>query len=169
MVEPRTDIEPQQPKSRKLLILFSAAMALVAAGGGFAGWRYFKHAKGGADAARAVEAKAEPSGKPEMKSTLNLEPFLVNLADADNPRFLKVTFRLGLAEAKMGEELAGDPVALAITRDTIISLLSSKMADQVLTAQGKLQLREEVRTRVNAALPKGKIGEVYIVDFVVQM
>ncbi len=168
MVESKTDTEPQKPKSRKLLMVVGAAVVL-ASGGGYASWRYFKHSRGGPAAATGAAAKPESSGKLEMKSTLNLDPFLVNLADPDNPRFLKVTFRLGLAEAKLGEELAGDPVVLAATRDTIISLLSSKTADQVMTAEGKNRLREEVRTRVNAVLPKGKIGEVYIVDFVVQM
>jgi flagellar FliL protein len=167
MAEIASDTEAKKPRSKKLLFIILPALLLSLGGGGFFAMRYFKGAKP-AEAAKPPEPAREP-GKHEMKSTLNLDPFLVNLADAENPRFLKVTFRLGLSDAKLGEELSGDAVALAATRDTIISLLSSKTADQILTAEGKNRLREEVKTKVNAVLPKGKVGEVYIVDFVVQM
>jgi flagellar basal body-associated protein FliL len=54
-------------------------------------------------------------------------------------------------------------------RDSIISLLSSKTAGQILTPEGKDKLREEIRLRVGAISPGIKILEVYIVDFVVQL
>ncbi len=169
MAENASSPESQQkPKSRKFLFIIIAAVVLLMAGAGFFALRHFKGAKPVADAHAAVPSE-ETGGRHGMKSTLSLEPFLVNLADTENPRFLKVTFRLGLSEAKLGEELAADPVALAAARDTIISLLSTKTADQILTSEGKDHLRDEVRTKVNAVLPKGKVGEVYIVDFVVQM
>jgi flagellar protein FliL len=167
MAENTSDTEAKKPKSRKVLFIILPVLLLSLGSGGFFAMRYFKRAKT-VEAAKPPEPARE-SGKNEMKSTLNLDPFLVNLADLENPRFLKVTFRLGLSDAKLGEELSGDAVALAATRDTIISLLSSKTAEQILTAEGKNRLREEVKTKVNAVLPKGKVGEVYIVDFVVQM
>jgi flagellar FliL protein len=119
------------------------------------------------DKAPAAGAAGEKSRKLAVKSTLNLDAFLVNLADKEDPRFVKAQFQLGMAEES--EELAKNPVILAATRDTIISLLSSKTSDQILTPQGKDKLREEIRTRVNAILPKGKVSEVFIVDFVVQL
>jgi len=98
---------------------------------------------------------------------LSLEPFLVNLADADEPRFVKTTFQLGLAE-ELKEENKSSPSVPAM-RDSIITLLSSKTAEQILTSQGKDKLREEIRARINAISPKMKVLEVYIVDFVVQL
>jgi flagellar protein FliL len=166
------ETEPKKPKSKMLLFIIAPVVLLLLGGGGFFAYRYFKAPKPAEDAAKKEEHAKEAEGKAgkhEMKSTLNLEPFLVNLADTENPRFLKVTFRLGLDDAKLGEELSGDAVALAAARDSIISLLSSKTAEQILSAEGKNQLREEVKTKVNSVLPKGKVGEVYIVDFVVQM
>jgi flagellar FliL protein len=100
---------------------------------------------------------------------INLDAFLVNLADTDSTRFVKVTFRLGLDEASLGEELAGDQIVLSATRDKIISLLSTKTAEELLTLEGKDKLRNEIRERVNPILPKGKIVEVFIMDFVIQM
>jgi flagellar basal body-associated protein FliL len=80
---------------------------------------------------------------------------------------VKTTFQLGLAEVP--KEEGKDPVTIAAIRDSIISLLSSKKAEQVLTPEGKETLRQEIRSRVNALSPKTKVLEVYIVDFVVQL
>jgi len=100
---------------------------------------------------------------------MNLEAFLVNLADMESTRFLKVTFRLGLDNAKSGEEYTSDPVILAATRDKIITLLSTKTAEELLTREGKARLRNEIREQVNSVLPEGKVVEVFIMDFVVQL
>ena len=103
----------------------------------------------------------------QVKDTLALEPFLVNLADQDDVHFVKTTFQLGLGE-KAGEETK-NPVVVAAIRDSIISLLSSMRAEQILSPQGKEALRKEIRTRVNQESPKLKVIEVFIVDFVVQL
>jgi flagellar FliL protein len=157
---------PKKPKPKLIWILAGLFILLLLGGGGFWGFRYYKGSK---PAAAGQGAQQEKAKKSEMKATLHLEPFLVNLADKDTVRFVKVTFQLGLADATLGEELSKEPVVLAATRDTIISLLSSKTAEEILTPAGKEKLREEVRNRVNAVLPRGKVGEVYITDFVVQL
>jgi flagellar protein FliL len=108
--------------------------------------------------------------KPErvsVKAILALDPFLVNLADPHETRFVKTTFQLGLEKEWKGE--AKNSAATAAMRDSIISLLSSKTSDQILTAQGKDQLRDEIRARMNALSPDLKVIEVYIVDIVVQL
>jgi len=106
-------------------------------------------------------------GQGRVKATLALEPFLVNLADTDEVRFVKTSFQLGFA--KEPDEDAINSVAIAAIRDSIISLLSSKKAEQILTPEGKAALRQEIRSRVNALSPGAKVLEVYIVDFVVQL
>lgn len=155
--------EPEtKKKSKKGLLLIGAAVLLVA-GGGFAAVHYLSPSNG-----KAVQSEST-SPTVRIKSMMNLDSFLVNLADAESTRFVKVTFRLGLDEPKLGEEYAGDPVILAATRDKILSLLSIKTADDLLTPEGKDRLRNEIREKVNPILPKGKIVNVFIVDFVVQL
>src|SRR5512140_3260028 len=107
MAENASSPESQKPKSRKFLFIIIAAVVLLMAGGGFFALRHFKGAKPVADAQAAVPSE-ETGGRHGMKSALNLEPFLVNVADTESPRFLKVTFRLGLSEPKLGEELSAD-------------------------------------------------------------
>ncbi|MBM3791427.1 MAG: hypothetical protein FJW35_13925 [Acidobacteria bacterium] len=104
-----------------------------------------------------------------VQSTMNLDPFLVNLADEDSTRFVKLTIRLGLDQAGLGERYGENPVITAATRDKIISILTTKTAEQILTPQGKDTLRSEIRDIVTPLLPKGKVVEVYIMDFVVQL
>jgi flagellar protein FliL len=160
IVENKTEAEPQKKKGKVMIIVMIAAVAVLGALG-FFGYRYYmgKGNKG------AAEKAGQSLKKEEVKDTLALEPFLVNLADKEESRFVKTTFQLGLAE-KMKEESKSSIPAM---RDSIITLLSSKTADQILTSQGKDKLREEIRTRVNAITPKIRVLEVYIVDFVVQL
>jgi flagellar FliL protein len=153
-------VEPAAGGKAKRPILWLVIGLVALAGGGaatFFGLRYFK----------APKQTAAAPAKKEVKATLNLDPFLVNLADKEEVRFVKVTFQLGLEEAP--KESSGHGVFIAQTRDAIISLLGSKTSEQILTTEGKEKLRAEVRDRVNAFLHEGKVVEVYIVDFVVQL
>jgi flagellar FliL protein len=161
MAEPEAEAAvPEIRKKSKLVLwlILSAAIVLLS-GGGFLARRYFL---------RPTPPPASED-KVEVKSVMNLESFLVNLADMDSARFVKVTFRLGLDDVKAGEEYANDQVVLAATRDKIITLLSTKSAEDLLTVQGKERLRKEIREQVNAILPKGKITEVFIMEFMVQL
>jgi flagellar protein FliL len=161
IVENKTEAEAPKKSKKGLILIGSIALVVVLGAGGFFGFRYYK----GKNNPSAAQKAAEASKKEEVKATLALEPFLVNLADKDESRFVKTTFQLGLAE-EMKEESKSSVPAM---RDSIITLLSTKTAEQILTSQGKDKLREEIRTRVNAISPKIRVLEVYIVDFVVQL
>jgi len=147
----------------------------VAADIGLRAVSYFKHAPAAEASVPAAGAAGDGHGsapaahaKIEAKSMMNLDAFLVNLADKESPRFLKATLRLGLDDEKLGEELTKEGVPLAITRDAVISVLSAKTSEQIVTLEGKETLRNEIRTKVNAVLPKGRVTDVFFVDFVVQ-
>jgi flagellar FliL protein len=162
---------------KKMALVKLAGMSLIGlvavADLGLRAVAYFKHPAPPAAAgpAKAGEGHDAPPAehKAESKSTMDLDAFLVNLADKDSPRFVKATLRLGLGEPKLGEELAKESVALAMTRDAIISILSAKTSEELLTTEGKDALRKEIRARVNTVLPKGPVTDVYIVDFVIQL
>lgn len=156
IVENKADAEPVKKTGMRWMLIGIAALVLI--GGGAAFWA-IPHFRG---VGRASADQVE-----QVKAALALEPFLVNLADMDESRFVKSTFQLGLAEELSEKEM--DSVAIAAMRDSIITLLSSKTADQILTPQGKEKLREEIRARVNSVSPQINVLEVFIVDFVVQL
>jgi flagellar protein FliL len=163
-IENKVPVEGKK-KSKKIFLLGGLLVFLIiAGGGGFWAFKYF----------RASQGLANPKGKsakeiqrPKVNGIIALEPFLVNLADTNEIRFIKATFQLGMEE-KLKEESKGTAEIPAI-RDSIISLLSAKTAEQILTIQGKEKLREEIRSRINAISHENKVAEVYIVDFVVQL
>ena len=161
-------------KGRKLLwILLGTACLVVLGVGAMLLMDYLRPpqvaASDGQSAGGKASAQAGEGGLVRVRSTMNLDPFLVNLADSDSTRFVKITFRLGLDKAGIGAELEKNSVVVAATRDKIISILTTKTSDQILTVEGKDALRDEVRTAVGPLIPDAKVIEVYIMDFVVQL
>jgi flagellar FliL protein len=167
MADPEIPVEETQAPAKKgklkTIILLAAGLAILG-GGGFVGVRYWR----GRAAAKPDLKKEEPLTE-KVKSMVNLDPFLVNLADQDAARFVKVTFKLGLDQAGLTEEYGSDSVAIAAARDRIVSLLSSKTSEELLSEEGKEELRAQIKEKLTPLLPKGKIVEVFIMEFVVQL
>jgi len=162
-VENKAETGAPRKRSKLWIVIGAGVLVLLLGGLSFFAMPYIRGAHG--DKSKAKEAEA--AKKEEVKATLSLEPFLVNLADPEASRFVKTTFQLGLAEEF--KEEGGGASSIPAMRDSIITLLSTKTSDQILTAEGKVKLREEIKARVNKLSPKIKVVEVYIVDFVVQL
>jgi flagellar FliL protein len=94
-----------------------------------------------------------------------LEPFVVNIADRDRDRFLKLKTEIELSSSEVAAELEQ---RLPQIRDLIISLLGAKSFDEVRTIEGKNFLREEMLLRINSLLVTGKAKSIYFTEFVVQ-
>ena len=94
-----------------------------------------------------------------------LEPFLLNLADRNELRFLKVSIKL---ELDRPEEKTDFQKKLPAIRDALLVLLSSKESQLLRTVNGKRRIREEIMTRVNGVMSKGKIANVFFTDFIIQ-
>ena len=153
---------------KKLWIIIAAQLLVVAVVLTF-GIPYFTGDGKSSEEGEVVEehkGESQPVKSKSVKTTLALDPFLVNLADQEEVRFVKTSFSLGLAEEPDETKME---MMVAAMRDSIITLLSSKTAEQILTPQGKEKLREQIQTRVNAISPEIDVVEVYIVDFVVQL
>ena len=173
--EEEAQIPQEKPKSGKLWILIVALAVIVAGDLAFRALSYLSGPKpvaaagSTANSPKVTEKKNAPessqSKKAEVKAVVELSPFLVNLADKESIYYLKATFQLGIAVED--EQTVKDNVVMPAIRDTIISLLSAKTSEQILSTEGKDRLREEIRNRINAVLPKGRVQGVYIVDFVV--
>jgi flagellar protein FliL len=172
MAEDNEEKAKAKPKLKLSISWILVGVLSLVVGGDLAirGLSYYKGTHAAAANNPGDKSKPQPPAeakKPEVKATLDLEPFLVNLADKDEIRFVKATFKLGLPEK--GGESETETVVIASVRDSIISLLSSKTSEQILSSEGKDKLREEIRNRINALAPTLKVQEVFIVDFVVQL
>jgi flagellar FliL protein len=123
-------------------------------------------------AAPAEAAKAEEHGKAAAApakvspgTIFDLDPFIVNLADAPEIRYLKLTLKLELDRPESAADLN---LRLPQVRDAILILLSGKDSAAIRSTQGKFQLRDDITLRVNAVLPRPGVRTAYFTEFVIQ-
>jgi flagellar FliL protein len=161
----------------KLLIIVSVAALVFGVGGAVVAVKFL----GGSDKGpeNSEEHKPEATGKVESQSgagskhnqvaapgvMFDLDPFIVNLADTPDVRYLKLTLKLDVESEAVVAELSARVPQI---RDAVLVLLSSKDVNAVRTTQGKLQLRDEITQRVNGLLKKSGVRSAYFTEFVVQ-
>lgn len=144
----------------KLIIILLVLVALLA-GGGFAAWMFLKP---------EAEEDAENSTKPVEEVVVrgpmvNLEPFVVNLADPVGRRYLKTTMDVEVVDAAAATALSADMPRI---KDSILLLLSSKTFADIDSLDKKLELKDEIVERMNLIVGPGKITNLYFTEFVIQ-
>lgn len=144
-------------KKGKLLIIIIAAIVLIAAG---AGAYFFVFSK-------KTDNKGEASKQSKETSGVNFsfDPFVVNLMDSGGTKYLKVSIQIELADAKIMEKAKSKTPQL---RDAIITLITNKTSEELITAEGKIMLKDEIKQRANQILGEGTVLNVYLTDFVMQ-
>ena len=108
-------------------------------------------------------AKAASHRDQFIGTLVPMETFLVNLAGSRGTRLLKVNMEFEVDNPKVQREIEQIKPRL---RDIIIILLSSKTYQQISTAKGKEDLRDEIRDTVNSFLTQGRIKQVLFTDFI---
>jgi len=174
------------PKRSKLMLITILLLVVLAGAGGFFGWKYFKSAKAdttvhaaasGHDEEESEDEEKPKKGKKKKKAekepgdegaTVNFEPFLVNLADKEASRYVKTSIRLLVANKESAETITKGETLIPRLRDTILTLLSTKTAEEMTSNEGKEKLKKQIIEKVNEYLPKEGAEEVFFTDFVVQ-
>jgi flagellar protein FliL len=95
----------------------------------------------------------------------SLDPFLVNLADKERPRYLKVRMDLESQEVKPSEDYEKRMPQL---RDAVLTILSAKTYGEISDSQGKTNLKAEILQKVNQMMKDPKIKGIFFTEFVVQ-
>ena len=151
-------------------ILVFVTLGLVLAGGGGAGaWWWFHRAEAAApEDGHAPAPKAEAQHDPSDSGVLVMEPYLVNLADQDSPRFLRATLRLVVADKEHSDHLAEDDVAKARIRSAILELLTTQKSTDLVTPEGKAALKKSILSATAKILTEAKVVDVLFNEFVVQ-
>ena len=174
--EKQEENQEEQPKKGgklKLIIIILIAL-IILGGGGFAAYMFMfkksppppaptqKNAQ-----AQQQQAQAAPPvvKKRKILPQTTLAPFIVNLADKNARRYLKVKIALELSDEKLKDEIKERTPEI---RDLVTLLLSSKTFADISTFDGKLALKTEIMNRLNAILINGRVTNVFFVDFVVQ-
>lgn len=151
--------DASKPGRKRWRLGVAAALVLALATGG-AWYRFGRSASRVPQKAKAVSA---------VRAVLHLEPFLVNMADPDGDRFLRVGIDLGL-DGGLGEHdsAAQNTPPIARTRDTILIVLTTCKAGALLSPEGKATLKEELTKALRERVPELGVREVYFTEFLVQ-
>jgi flagellar FliL protein len=168
---------PTKKSAFKWVLIGVLGLTILGGGGAFAWWKLMAPHKeqpvkedGKASETNRGEGKEATKGKEsgqkveKMGPIVDLDPFIVNLSDAD-PRYLKLTVKL---EVETSEAKAEVTERTPQIRDAILILLTSKDSQSLRPAAGKLQLRDEILQRVNPLLSSGEAKNAYFTEFVVQ-
>ena len=105
------------------------------------------------------------AAKKSQGHIYNLEPFIVNLADPNQQRYLKIRICLESKELTGNEEYEK---RLPQLRDMILTLLSSKSYKDISDSDGKNRLREEITSKLNHLLSNFQVKAVYFTEFMIQ-
>ncbi len=105
---------------------------------------------------------ASPKSSVQMHK-VNLDYFLVNLANTGGEKLIKVEMDFEVNSAGAKDEIEE---RMSQVRNIIVILLSSKDFKQISTPEGKQRLKDEVRDTVNSFLNKGAIEKVYFTRFI---
>jgi flagellar protein FliL len=156
-----TPVAPEKVKSKLSVkkILIMGFLGLVLIGGGLVAFILMTDEPPVDNEALAGQVSLH------NRVTMPLEPFLVNLADKESRRYLKLKVELEVDSEPTAKELEK---FMPNIRDALILLLSSKTYLDISSFEGKQQLKKEIKQRV-AALPSGKkVSSVFFTEFVAQ-
>jgi flagellar FliL protein len=157
---------PSKSGKKRLIIIGGISVLIIAIAASVSVFLYMRSHSGEEDAAEAgTEQKKEAAGAKKTIAIYPLEPFIVNIHDGGNLRYLKIKLDFEIASPAAKEEL--DPFQAPL-RDAILVLLSGKNLEEISVTDGKNKLRDEVMAAVTKVAPPGKIIRVYFTDFVVQ-
>ena len=165
--EGKADDSAKGGMNKKMLLLVLLALLVVGVGG--AGFYFMSggepEGKGRfSDAHMEAEAEHEPD-TGFIGPVIDLEPFVLNLADRDQLRYLKVAIKLQLDRP---QEETDFTIKLPAIRDALLVLLTSKESRSLRTVDGKMLVRDEIGGRVNTIMKKGKIQQVFFTEFIIQ-
>ena len=144
--------------SSKVMII---AAAVIVLGGGFFYWKKSQAAGDGTTVHAATTKDVDATGVVPM------EAFLVNLADSNASRFLRVTLRLVVGTPAEAKEIEESPVDQARARSAILEILATQQSARLVTPEGKDELKKAIAERTSKVL-KREVHDVLFTDFVVQ-
>ena len=158
-------------KKKNISVMFTLLVTLLAAGAGAGGGiaigkKSVQYSRSESDAHKLSQYEEE--AVPAIKSLMPLgESLVLNLTDRDSRAYLRVGVQLGLAnEAKQKSDEALDIIPIA--RDSTVAIFSSKTSDELLSAEGKVKAKDELKAELRRRLPQQVVKEVYFTEFLVQ-
>ena len=168
------DVPQKSQKGPWIAVIVVALLCNVAWGGVFFMTKNSSAAVGPeheAAAAESSDAAEDPDSEEagmvgdEPGPLVTLDPFVVNLNDPANTRYLRIGISL-----EIGSEKERDLVdkRLVPLRDEFIRHLSSQEPAQLLSRNDKDKLREALLHKAQTVVPKKAVRQIYFTEFMMQ-
>jgi flagellar FliL protein len=171
--------QPKQPEKKSangiLNILLIILLALASsAGGGVLSWyllsKTVAHSEGAGKTGEGKQAEGEHMAEIlEKGAVVPLEPFVVNLADAEVPRYLRIKISLMVDDKTQVGEVNENMALQLKVRDVILQTLTAKTSQQLIHEEGKNHLRREILEKVGGFFRVPKLVDVMFTEFVIQL
>jgi len=166
MAAPATPLSPEEKRQRRLLTtvigLNVTTLLMLITGMTLGGFALM---------AKVNVPKPKPDPRALPGTILPVSDQIFNLGEPN--RYLKGTFQIelnteGMKEAEVGPFLDEVRRRMPMIQDLIITDLSGKTYREVATPQGKEQLKEELKLKINQMLVLGEVKEVMLTSFAAQ-
>jgi flagellar FliL protein len=130
---------------------------------------------------RTLSAQGKPAEKPEKaeqeriaemlekSAVIPLEPFVVNLADTDAARYLRIKISLMVDDKNKLKEVSENQALQLKVRDVILQSLTAKRSQDLINVEGKNNLRHEIQDKVAIYFRGPKLVDVMFTEFVIQL
>lgn len=177
------DDAPKKSKKKLILIILSVVLLGVLGAGGFFGYKWWM-GRPAAQADNATEQKTEEghdgkaaeggeggakeegaAGGHSGGELVSIPPLLVNLAEPQGRRYLKLALDIEVKDKLAADELNKN---MSKVKDSLLLLLSSKTYDDLSTLESKILLKKEIVERLTLVMGEQKVLRVYITEIVIQ-
>ena len=105
----------------------------------------------------------------EKSAVIPLEPFIVNLADSDAARYLRIKISLLVDDKTKVKEAAENQALQLKVRDVILESLTAKRSQDLINSDGKNKLRQEIQQKIAIYFRTPKLVDVMFTEFVIQL
>jgi flagellar basal body-associated protein FliL len=105
----------------------------------------------------------------EKGAAVPLEQFVVNLADAEAARYLRIKISLMVDDKTHIKEVQENQALQLKLRDVILQTLTQKTSQELINEEGKNKLREEIQGKLQGYFKSPKLVDVMFTDFVIQL
>jgi len=173
MMADEEQVEEKKSSGNLMQIIIVVLLVLILSVGGFTAWKLLQTpeetpkdtAPTQTEETKVPEVEVEDPSVPAV--LMDVDNITINLADANESRFLRAKIKLELRTEEDKTRLSSD-VGKAKVNDLILTLLSNKTFKEIRTAQGKYELKEEIVFRINKEFPGKPVKRMYFTDFVSQ-
>ncbi len=112
-----------------------------------------------------LSAPAKESTPVHSGHIYKMDHFVVNLNDENAMRYLKIKVEIESNQENRNEEYAK---RLPQLRDTTLTILSGKNHREIMSAEGKKNLKKELKEGFNKVLKDFKVQKIYFTEFIIQ-